>query len=74
MQSRPLRRSAMSIQTVSVSEFDSVLSVVAVFNICLLLNRKCPAELQTGVFFLIFGFKIGERRIYYCDLESNMVE
>lgn len=64
----------MSIQTVSVSEFDSVLSVVAVFNICLLLNRKCPAELQTGVFFLIFGFKIGERRIYYCDLESNMVE
>ena len=50
MQSRPLRRSAISIQTVSVSEFDSVLSVVAVFNICLLLNRKCPAELQTGVF------------------------
>lgn len=74
MQSRPLRRSAISIQTVSVPEFDSVLSVVAVFNICLLLNRKCPAELQTGVFFLIFGFKIGERRIYYCDLESNMVE
>ena len=64
----------MSIQTVSVSEFDSVLSVVAVFNICLLLNRKCPAELQTGNFFLFFGFKIGERRNFYCDCDSNMVE
>lgn len=64
----------MSIQTVSVSEFDSVLSVVAVFNICLLLNRKCPAELQAGENFLIFGFKIGEQRIFYCDLEPDMVE
>ena len=64
----------MSIQTVSVSEFDSVLSVVAVFNICLLLNRKCPAELQTGEIFLIFRSKIGERRIFYCDLEPDMVE
>lgn len=64
----------MSIQTVSVSEFDSVLSVVAVFNIYLLLNRKCPAELQTGEFFLFFGFKIGERRIFCCDLEPDMVE
>jgi hypothetical protein len=61
----------MSIQTVSVSEFDSVLSVVAVFNICLLLNRKCPAELQAGENFLIFEFKSANSEFFIAILNPT---